>query len=110
MIRKLSSILTGLAFLLQTSLPPLAGSAPSFAAVQDSVPAYPLTSKEAVQLQCNQLAESPDDPQKVGSGVPLEQIKVNEALPVCQQAATRQAWRSGGQCFQFLPVLGFTCC
>ena len=73
--RKVSSILTGLALLLQTSLPQLACS----------------TKPPAVaDRRCDELADSPYDSQKVGSGVPFAQINISEALPVCEQAATRQ--------------------
>ena len=47
----------------------------------------------AVDNRCQELADSPYDSQKVGSGVPLWQINTSEALPVCQQAATRQPLR-----------------
>jgi hypothetical protein len=52
-----------------------------------------------VQLKCDQLAESPDDPAKSGPGVRLDQINTGEAHSVCQEAATRQAWRPR---YQFL--------
>ena len=73
--RSISSTLTGLALLLQTSLPQVACS----------------TKPPAVaDRRCDELADSPYDSQKVGSGVPFAQINISEALPVCEQAATRQ--------------------
>jgi TPR repeat protein len=74
---KISTTLTGLAFLLQTVLfPVLAGAGGR--------------GESEVDRRCQELADSPNDSQKVGSGVPLGQINLSEALPVCQQAATRQ--------------------
>ena len=48
-----------------------------------------LTQNGDVALKCDQLAASPDDPQKSGPGVRLDQIRTSEAHPVCEQAATR---------------------
>jgi len=48
------------------------------------------TRKDGAQPTCDQLADNPYDPQKVGRGVPFDQINVGEALPVCEQAAKRQ--------------------
>lgn len=67
--------------------PPVQDSVPP--PVQGSVPPYRLTPKDAVQ-KCDQLADNAYDPQKVGPGVPFDQINIREALPACQQAATRQ--------------------
>ena len=49
-----------------------------------------LTQNGDVALKCGQLADNPYDPQKVGPGVPFDQINVRDALSVCEQAATRQ--------------------
>jgi TPR repeat protein len=43
--------------------------------------------------RCDALADSPDDPERVGDGVDTDSISVSEALPVCEQAATRQPLR-----------------
>lgn len=61
---------------------------------QASAPQYWLAPKDDVQLRCDQLAESPDDPTRSGPGVPLDRINTREAHSVCEQAATRQAWRA----------------
>jgi TPR repeat protein len=98
--RAISPILTAFSFVIYSAaLPELESSAQARAAAQEPVPPYPLTHKDAVQLRCDELAEAPDDPMKSGPGVPLDQINTSEALPVCEQAATRQAWRAR---YQFL--------
>ena len=43
----------------------------------------------ALDLRCDQLADSPDDASKVGTGVRFEQINVADALPACQLAAAQ---------------------
>ncbi|MFN8006023.1 MAG: hypothetical protein U0V70_03120 [Terriglobia bacterium] len=92
--RQTLSLLVSMALFLQSAPPLQVANLPSFAAAQDTIPPYSLTPKDAVQLQCDQLAAPPDDPQKVGAGVPFDQIKVNEALDVCRQASMGQAWRA----------------
>jgi uncharacterized protein len=54
---------------------------------------FPPDRNDAVALQCDQLADPPLDAQRVGDGVAFGKIQVNQALPVCQQAATRQPAR-----------------
>ena len=60
-MRRTLSLLSCIALFLQATSPMLVGSAPSLAAVQDSIPPYPLTPKDAVQLQCDQLVAPPDE-------------------------------------------------
>ena len=98
--RAITAILTAFSFVIYSAaLPELESSAQARAAAQETVPPYPLTQKDAVQSRCDELANSPNDPIKVGPGVPMEEINVRAALPVCEQAATRQAWRPH---FQFV--------
>lgn len=40
------------------------------------------------QRQCDELADSPYDPQKIGAGVPIDKIQVTQALAACQAAAS----------------------
>ncbi len=49
-----------------------------------------LSRKDGAQPTCEELADNPYDPQRVGRGVPFDQINVGEALPVCEQSAKRQ--------------------
>jgi TPR repeat protein len=78
--RKISTILTGLAFLLQTvSFPVLSGCRGKVEA--------------EVDRRCQELADSLNDSQKVASGVPFRQINISEALPLCERAAARQPQR-----------------
>src|SRR5262249_52550363 len=92
-IRKVVSILTMFAFLFQSA------SQFALAVPQQDPPPYPLASKDAIQQRCDELAASPSDSARTGPGVPMEQINVGEALPACQQAATRVAYRTH---YQFL--------
>lgn len=98
-MRKTLSLLTGIALFLQTSLPPLSDSSRFYAAARLLVSPYPLAQKDAIQQRCDELADPIYDSQKVGSGVRFDQINTSEALPVCQQAATRQTLRPH---YQFL--------
>jgi TPR repeat protein len=101
-IRKVSSIVTGVVFFFQAaSFPALAASTQANLSAQafPSYPSAPSVPKDAAQQRCDQLAEAPADPDRVGAGVPIQQIKVSEALPVCEQATTRLAWRAR---YQFL--------
>jgi TPR repeat protein len=54
---------------------------------------FPPDRDDSVALQCDQLAEPPLDALRVGDGVVFEEIQVNQALPVCEQAALRQPTR-----------------
>jgi TPR repeat protein len=45
---------------------------------------------DAVARRCDQLADAPNDPLRVGTGVVFERIQVAEALSACEQAAVRQ--------------------
>ena len=45
---------------------------------------------DAVAQKCNELAADPGDPNRVGAGVPFDQINLAEALPACERAAARQ--------------------
>jgi len=60
---------------------------------------FPPDRSDAVAQQCDQLADHPSDPQRIGDGVVLEKIQIDQALPVCEQAATRQPERPR---YQFL--------
>src|ERR1700732_2146901 len=44
-------------------------------------------------LKCDAWADRPADPHRVGDGVVLEEINLDDALPVCEQAANRQPAR-----------------
>ena len=54
---------------------------------------FPPDRNDSIALQCDQLADSVLDVQRVGDGVAFEKIQVNQALPVCKQAAERQPVR-----------------
>jgi uncharacterized protein len=54
---------------------------------------FPPDRNDSVALQCDQLADPPLDAQRVGDGVVFEEIQVDQALPVCKQAAERQPAR-----------------
>jgi TPR repeat protein len=54
---------------------------------------FPPDRNDSVALQCDQLADDPFDAQRVGAGVDFEKIQVDQALPVCKQAAERQPVR-----------------
>ena len=45
-------------------------------------------------LRCDQLADSPNDPNRVGAGVEFANIAVPQALTACQAAAQRQPARA----------------
>jgi TPR repeat protein len=55
---------------------------------------FPPDRDDSVALQCDQLADQPLDAQRVGDGVVFEEINVDQALPVCKQAAERQPARA----------------
>jgi TPR repeat protein len=54
---------------------------------------FPPDRDDSVALQCDQLAGQPLDALRIGDGVAFEQIQVDQALPVCQQAAEHQPAR-----------------
>jgi len=54
---------------------------------------FPPDRGDSIALQCDQLAGQPLDPLRVGDGVAVEHIQVDQALPVCQQAAASQPAR-----------------
>lgn len=54
---------------------------------------FPPDRNDSVAMQCDQLADQPLDKLRVGDGVVLAKIQVDQALPVCQQAAERQPAR-----------------
>ena len=54
---------------------------------------FPPDRDDPVALQCDQLADHPLDALRVGDGVAFAQIQVDQALPVCQQAAESQPAR-----------------
>jgi hypothetical protein len=62
-------------------------------AVARAVVNYPPDRNDPIAMRCDQLADSPIDPQRIGDGVQFGQIDVKEALPACQQAAARQPAR-----------------
>ena len=55
---------------------------------------FPPDRNDPIALQCDQLADAPIDPQRVGDGVSYQKIQVDQALSVCQQAAERQPVRA----------------
>jgi TPR repeat protein len=101
----------------QTGTRPFAEDGPEFAkyptaqpnqqrSAQDVVAAagrasldFPPDRNDSVALECDQLADSTYDPQRIGDGVAFEKIQVDQALPICQQAAQRQPERPR---YQFL--------
>jgi TPR repeat protein len=54
---------------------------------------FPPDRNDSVALQCDQLANQPSDAQRIGEGVTLKKIQIDQALPVCEQAAERQPAR-----------------
>ncbi len=54
---------------------------------------FPPDRNDSVAQNCDQLADRPQDAQRVGDGVAFENIQVDQALPVCRQAAERQPAR-----------------
>ncbi len=42
----------------------------------------------SLQRRCDELADSPYDPQKIGAGVPFDKIQITQALAACQAAAS----------------------
>lgn len=54
---------------------------------------FPPDRNDPVALQCDQLADQPKDALRAGDGVAFKNIQVDQALPVCQQAAERQPAR-----------------
>lgn len=55
---------------------------------------FPPDRNDSVALQCDQLADEPSDAQRVGDGVVFEEMRVDQALPVCEAAAARQPARA----------------
>jgi len=54
---------------------------------------FPPDPNDSVALQCDQLADHPSDPLHVDNGVTFDKVQVDQALPVCEQAAERQPVR-----------------
>ena len=54
---------------------------------------FPPDRNDSVALQCDQLADHPMDVQRIGDGVAFEKLQVEQALPLCEQAAERQPLR-----------------
>jgi TPR repeat protein len=98
-----SSILPGVVLLIPALFFPLAAHAqfegvppyPTSHPRAQNLPAqrpvvdYPPDRKDPVAMKCDELADSTLDPQRVGDGVRGDQINVDQALPVCEQAAAR---------------------
>src|SRR5262245_61072568 len=53
----------------------------------DDRPATPVVSSDA-GARCNALASSPGDPLAAGGGVPIGEIQIGDAMPVCEAAAS----------------------
>jgi len=68
------------------------GQGPAQAAGKASLN-FPPDRNDSVALQCDQLTDQTSDPQRVGDGVAIKNIQVDQALPVCEQAAERQPTR-----------------
>lgn len=51
---------------------------------------YPPDRRDPVAIKCDELADTPTDPQRIGNGVDFNQIDIDKALPVCEQAVARQ--------------------
>jgi len=60
---------------------------------------FPPDRNDPNALQCDQLADHPSFPQRIGDGVFLEKIQIDQALSVCEQAAQRPPERPR---YQFL--------
>jgi TPR repeat protein len=89
-LRGFSAVLTAFCVLVYSiAAPELAGAAAGMPS-----PRKPAASGASADLRCDQLADSPNDPSRVGSGVPFDQINVAEALPVCYQAAIQEPQRA----------------
>lgn len=54
---------------------------------------FPPDRNDSVALQCERLVDGPLDPLRIGDGVAFAKIQVDQALPVCQQAAERPPTR-----------------
>ena len=54
---------------------------------------FPPDRSDPVAMQCEQLAGQPLDTLRIGDGVDFTKIQVDQALPVCEQAAERQPVR-----------------
>ena len=52
---------------------------------------FPPAQGDQVTLQCDQLADNPSDPHRVGDGVSFSQMQADQATSVCGQAASRGA-------------------
>jgi TPR repeat protein len=59
-----------------------------------TAPAFAPDRNDPTALRCDQLADSPGDPSRVGPGVEFEKINVPQALAACQAAALRQPARA----------------
>src|SRR5208282_2649467 len=66
---------------------------PASAPAQSGSGTFAAPRDDPTAQRCDALADSPDDPERVGDGVDADSINVSEALPVCEQAATRQPLR-----------------
>ena len=75
------------------SRPSNAAARPARSSPELPVLNFPPDRNDSVALQCDQLADDPFDAQRVGAGVDFEKIQVDQALPVCKQAAERQPVR-----------------
>src|ERR1035437_1927027 len=85
--RAISAILTALFLLFYSmALPELSSGGFSYAAPQAPVSS---AKNAGADIRCDQLADSPNDPARIGNGVPFDQINVGEALPPCEQAANQ---------------------
>jgi TPR repeat protein len=88
--REISAILTAYFLIFSTMVAPeIASGASRAAAARPSVPQNQAGTDPALDLRCDQLADSPDDPTRVGNGVPADQINVAAALSACQLAAAQ---------------------
>ncbi len=54
---------------------------------------FPPDRADPIAMQCERLAGQPLDTLRIGDGVGLAQIQVEQALPVCREAAQRQPVR-----------------
>jgi TPR repeat protein len=85
-------ILGELVVVLLCSVAPLGAAAQVAGAPQpvaEASLAFLPDQNDPIALKCDALADHPSDPHRVGDGVVFEQISVADALPVCEQAATR---------------------
>jgi TPR repeat protein len=54
---------------------------------------FPPDTRDPIARECDQLAEHPADPLRIGQGVAIDAIPHNEAVPICEKAASHRPTR-----------------